>query len=218
MKKITLSLIAIGVAIFLLSCESSFNEEVNTKEETFIYKDKSYTVSFLESNSEATLLPGKDNLELMAILENPTSGVYIVEEGVYYVYLNEEELKEVMSIDDLSSEASLKSTTFTLGLLTVYKDANYENKLFGPCAILSSGMSSLDCNDQISSYTLSGGSHYLGTAVTFYEDTDFGGHSFSVRAATSKMVFERNLSDNKMSGSLWWKKYWNDRISSIKMY
>ncbi|QQS51829.1 MAG: peptidase inhibitor family I36 protein [Bacteroidota bacterium] len=221
MKKINRIFITpLLISMTLLSCEKNSEkiEELWLKE-TYVYNNEIINLEYQEIGDSIIYKDNSVNKLIESILDTPASAILMVEgDNKIYVFDNSDKMM-AYSLANYSNEQfkDFKSTQTGGAVFKVYEHSNYTGAYLNYSASIVLVPSLGSWNDKISS--LKG--YVAGGQIAFYEDSNYGGKSFSYMSATISSVAnfaESNLSSKEMSGSLWWKKYWNDKISSFRTF
>jgi len=211
-----LSLLAF-LSFLTVSCEKEFGteESINDKFiESYTYLNQTFDVQYtIEDDSIIYVLD--DNYYFIDSLLSEESKALLFKDDNVYVFDTEYDLtKYIESLPKLKT-IPYKSRCYMWehpsrgGRKLDFSDYSTCGSFCGIAHLRVS--STLNFNDIVTSIECTGPSYW-----TFYEDINYSGKSFTVYPHPTNGWYYANLNDKWHSGTLWWEKSWNDRISSVK--
>lgn len=217
--------------IVLYSCQkeemvqNKTNNEENIFIEEYIYEGISYFLEYSVERENYIVVDNKNNELIQNILDKENTALLINEqkENSYYVFNNYNELKVFLNIKE---SEKLNNSKAIRGSVDIFADRHFVNHVGWYTIYGDGGISSLGtADDKASSYDITGSTAVNEKiVVTFFEHPNYGGNSLTATVAPNPIPGDSyhgadgDLHNNLMSGRLWWKKYWGDRISSIKWF
>ena len=242
LKKISRNVLSVVLLYILTACTNEslveeHNELASYLEKgvyTFFYHGKSYSSEYVVLQDSSCLFKNKEVANLMEYYKSaPEVAVLVLNNGGYEYFDSEKELNDSLSVrTKLEGALSRSSVNFLKDAsVTIYEDTGFKGRNYTYSSTAEnlpfekSSLWDINMNDKISAFKFtssykSGSIWDKGTPscrLTFYSDTDFQQFSLTYVVNSDHPYIEHGkLKDVKPFGP-YFKKNWNDKISSFNL-
>ncbi|MCG8578441.1 MAG: hypothetical protein MI866_00890 [Bacteroidales bacterium] len=221
LRNYTLGIIFSGM--MLIGCDKSNDliiDDINKNDmsfDTYTYKGIAYEVYYKTEGDSVVFIKNKDFHYVDELLNNDNEVSILLQDNDVFIFDTEDEM-----LDYTRSLPKLKSGYFTSVYCYMWEHHNRTGKklifkdkattISNENAIGIKNLSDHNFNNIITSIECSGPYTF-----TFYEKSNYSGKSFSASATPSKLWYIGHLKNKWHSGTWWWEKSWDNRVSSVKM-